>query len=66
MRNTSSGGVQRARERARLLTLFEDYADAECDAAALEQRIVGACRLLEKISPATAVERLREVELLLA
>ncbi len=59
------GGAGRKRERQRLLALFDDYANAEREAAALEQRIVGACRLLEKISPESAVGQLREVEQLL-
>jgi serine/threonine protein kinase len=62
---TSAGGVQRQEERERLLALFQDFGDAEREAAALEQRIISACRLLERISPATAVEELREVEKLL-
>ena len=59
------GAAGRKKERERLLALFDDYANAEREAAALEQRIVGACRVLEKISPESAVEQLREAEQLL-
>ena len=62
----SGNATGRMKERERLLALFNDYASAEQKAAALEQRIVGACRLLEKISPEDAVDRLREVEQLLS
>jgi len=64
--DAETGAAERKKERDRLLALFDDYASTERDAAALEQRIVGACRLLEKITPATAVEQLRAVEELLA
>jgi len=59
------GAAGRKTERERLLALFDDYANAEREAAALEQRIVGACRLLEKITPESAVEQLRQAEQLL-
>ena len=63
--NAAPAGTDGKKERERLLALFDDYANAEREAAALEQRIVGACRLLEKISSESAVEQLREVEQLL-
>jgi predicted Ser/Thr protein kinase len=54
------------KERARLIAIFDSYAESERSIARREQQIVRACRALEAITPENAVEQLQLVEQTLA